>query len=189
VAGIEDGTITVATTFRVVTDGTLRDALLTAIRGRQGPDGLRPGPDEAAILPLTPSLFSDDHEELPSAVATERDRLLAPIGDPRLRAHLWSPYLDRPWDRADDGTIGATSTVPPGWQSLTARPGTTFIAAWDLAYFGEVSLAVMRTDGALPTVESAGGTVPGRPNDMPWGQRVAHVLDPDGNMLNLTKRL
>jgi predicted enzyme related to lactoylglutathione lyase len=41
----------------------------------------------------------------------------------------------------------------------------------------------------LPTVESAGGTVQGQPKDMPWGQRVAHVLDPDGNMLNLTTRL
>jgi predicted enzyme related to lactoylglutathione lyase len=38
-------------------------------------------------------------------------------------------------------------------------------------------------------VESVGGTVPGQPNDMPWGQRVAHVLDPDGNMLNLSKWL
>jgi predicted enzyme related to lactoylglutathione lyase len=41
----------------------------------------------------------------------------------------------------------------------------------------------------LPTVEAAGGTVPGPANDMPWGQRVAHVLDPDGNMLNLTRWL
>ena len=50
-----------------------------------------------------------------------------------------------------------------------------------------LSADVPDVDALLPTVESAGGTVPGQPNDMPWGQRVAHVLDPDGNMLNLTK--
>ena len=52
-----------------------------------------------------------------------------------------------------------------------------------------LSADVPDVDALLPTVESAGGTVPGQPNDMPWGQRVAHVLDPDGNMLNLTTRL
>jgi len=24
-------------------------------------------------------------------------------------------------------------------------------------------------------------------NDMPWGQRVAHIQDPDGNTVNLTE--
>jgi predicted enzyme related to lactoylglutathione lyase len=52
-----------------------------------------------------------------------------------------------------------------------------------------LSAEVPDVDALLPTVESAGGTVPGPPNDMPWGQRVAHVLDPDGNMLNLTRWL
>jgi len=32
-------------------------------------------------------------------------------------------------------------------------------------------------------------TVLGPPNDMPWGQRVAHILDPDGNTVNLTEPL
>ncbi|XVU28148.1 VOC family protein [Actinoplanes sp. CA-054009] len=52
-----------------------------------------------------------------------------------------------------------------------------------------LSADVPDVDALLATVEAAGGTVPGPPNDMPWGQRVAHVLDPDGNMLNLTKWL
>jgi predicted enzyme related to lactoylglutathione lyase len=52
-----------------------------------------------------------------------------------------------------------------------------------------LSADVPDVDALLPTVESAGGTVPGQPNDMPWRQRVAHVLDPDGNMLNLTRWL
>lgn len=52
-----------------------------------------------------------------------------------------------------------------------------------------LSADVPDVDALLPKVESAGGAVPGQPNDMPWGQRVAHVLDPDGNMLNLTRWL
>ncbi|XVV15340.1 VOC family protein [Actinoplanes sp. CA-131856] len=52
-----------------------------------------------------------------------------------------------------------------------------------------LSADVDDVDALLPLVESAGGSVPAQPNDMPWGQRVAHVLDPDGNMLNLTRWL
>ncbi|GIJ43238.1 extradiol dioxygenase [Virgisporangium aliadipatigenens] len=52
-----------------------------------------------------------------------------------------------------------------------------------------LSAAVDDVDALLPVVEAAGGKAPDRPNDMPWGERVAHVLDPDGNMLNLTHRI
>jgi predicted enzyme related to lactoylglutathione lyase len=52
-----------------------------------------------------------------------------------------------------------------------------------------LSADVADVDALLPVVENAGGTAPGPATDMPWGQRVAHVLDPDGNMLNLTRRL
>ncbi|GAA1615520.1 VOC family protein [Actinoplanes couchii] len=52
-----------------------------------------------------------------------------------------------------------------------------------------LSAEVPDVDALLPVVEASGGTVTGPPNDMPWGQRVAHVLDPDGNMLNLTMPL
>jgi predicted enzyme related to lactoylglutathione lyase len=38
-------------------------------------------------------------------------------------------------------------------------------------------------------VEQLGGEVLSPSNDMPWGQRVAHVHDPDGNTLNLTQQL
>ncbi|MEV7181275.1 hypothetical protein [Kitasatospora sp. NPDC093679] len=136
VSGVEDGTFTVGVSFRVVTDGTLRDALLTAIRGKQGPDRLRPAPEEKAVLGLASALFDGERELSPEA-ATERDRLLSPIGDPRLRAHVWSPYLDRPWDRP-----GISSGGPD-------QPGTARVAAWDLAYFGEVRLAVTQTERAL----------------------------------------
>jgi predicted enzyme related to lactoylglutathione lyase len=52
-----------------------------------------------------------------------------------------------------------------------------------------LSADVEDVDALLPMVSAAGGTVRGTPNDMPWGQRVAHVLDPDGNLLNLTRWL
>ncbi|GAA4959210.1 VOC family protein [Actinoplanes utahensis] len=49
-----------------------------------------------------------------------------------------------------------------------------------------LSIEVDDVDALLPRVEAAGGRLLGPPNDMPWGQRVAHVHDPDGNMVNLT---
>ncbi|GAA1028565.1 VOC family protein [Virgisporangium ochraceum] len=52
-----------------------------------------------------------------------------------------------------------------------------------------LSAEVDDVDALLPVVEAAGGSAPSQPNDMPWGQRVAHVHDPDGNMLNLTRWL
>jgi predicted enzyme related to lactoylglutathione lyase len=52
-----------------------------------------------------------------------------------------------------------------------------------------LSIEVPRVDDALLKVESLGGRVQGPPNDMPWGQRVAHVADPDGNVVNLTESI
>lgn len=50
-----------------------------------------------------------------------------------------------------------------------------------------LSVEVDDVDALLPRVTELGGTVDGPPNDMPWGQRVAHVQDPDGNTVNLTR--
>jgi predicted enzyme related to lactoylglutathione lyase len=49
-----------------------------------------------------------------------------------------------------------------------------------------LSIEVPDVDAALSRVEAHGGQAPAPANDMPWGQRVAHVQDPDGNALNLT---
>ena len=38
-------------------------------------------------------------------------------------------------------------------------------------------------------VEGLGGESTSGANDMPWGQRVAHIKDPDGNVVNLTQTL
>jgi catechol 2,3-dioxygenase-like lactoylglutathione lyase family enzyme len=52
-----------------------------------------------------------------------------------------------------------------------------------------LSIDVPRVDDALPKVGSLGGHVQASANDMPWGQRVAHIADPDGNVVNLTETL
>jgi predicted enzyme related to lactoylglutathione lyase len=52
-----------------------------------------------------------------------------------------------------------------------------------------LSIEVPDVDALLPRVPALGGSAPGPANDMPWGQRVAHVTDPDGNALNLTQQL
>jgi predicted enzyme related to lactoylglutathione lyase len=48
-------------------------------------------------------------------------------------------------------------------------------------------LGVGGVEELLEHVEALGGHILGPPNDMPWGQRVAHILDPDGNTVNLTE--
>ena len=52
-----------------------------------------------------------------------------------------------------------------------------------------LDLTVADVDALLPRVEELGGGVRGPANDMPWGARVAHVTDPDGNSINLTQIL
>ncbi|RBY81393.1 extradiol dioxygenase [Blastococcus sp. TF02-09] len=52
-----------------------------------------------------------------------------------------------------------------------------------------LSLEVPDVDAALVRVPALGGEATSGANDMPWGQRVAHVRDPDGNALNLTQPL
>jgi predicted enzyme related to lactoylglutathione lyase len=56
---------------------------------------------------------------------------------------------------------------------------------------GRVLLSVAVDDVAalVPRVADLGGRVTGGPNDMPWGQRVLHLQDPDGNPVNLTQQL
>jgi predicted enzyme related to lactoylglutathione lyase len=52
-----------------------------------------------------------------------------------------------------------------------------------------LSIEVPAVDELLDRVPELGGTVLGPPNDMPWGQRVLHVRDPDGNTVNLTQEI
>jgi predicted enzyme related to lactoylglutathione lyase len=50
-----------------------------------------------------------------------------------------------------------------------------------------LSVDVEDVELVLARVQDAGGRVQGPANDMPWGQRVAHIQDPDGNGVNLTQ--
>lgn len=61
----------------------------------------------------------------------------------------------------------------------------------DISAAPRIALSIDVTDvnALLPRIEDAGGRVRGPANDMPWGQRVAHVFDPDGNPVNLTQDL
>jgi predicted enzyme related to lactoylglutathione lyase len=52
-----------------------------------------------------------------------------------------------------------------------------------------LSVEVPDVDALLERVPSLGGHVQAPANDMPWGQRVAHIGDPDGNDVNLTQAL
>src|SRR3954447_18089196 len=52
-----------------------------------------------------------------------------------------------------------------------------------------LSVEVADVDAVLPRVIELGGTAESGANDMPWGQRVAHIKDPDGNLINLTQEL
>lgn len=48
-----------------------------------------------------------------------------------------------------------------------------------------LSIEVEDVDALLDQVDALGGHA-NPANDMPWGQRVAHITDPDGNAVNLT---
>ncbi|MFD7629631.1 VOC family protein [Streptomyces sp. NPDC059851] len=50
-----------------------------------------------------------------------------------------------------------------------------------------LSIGVDDVDETLSRVTALGGSVRSGPTDMPWGQRVAHIQDPDGNPVNLTQ--
>jgi predicted enzyme related to lactoylglutathione lyase len=52
-----------------------------------------------------------------------------------------------------------------------------------------LSIDVPEVDVLLPRVDGLGGTATSGASDMPWGQRVAHIKDPDGNVVNLTQTL
>jgi predicted enzyme related to lactoylglutathione lyase len=52
-----------------------------------------------------------------------------------------------------------------------------------------LSIDVPDVDALLPKVDGLGGEATSGANDMPWGQRVAHIKDPDGNVVNLTQTL
>ena len=49
----------------------------------------------------------------------------------------------------------------------------------------ELFVYVEDVDGAVAAVPAAGGSVLKEPADMPWGERVGFVTDPEGNVVSL----
>jgi len=76
--------------------------------------------------------------------------------------------------KVDDFEFGLTADA----QVPVGEPGRVLL-----------SIDVPDVDALLPRVAGLGGRVTGGPNDMPWGQRVVHIQDPDGNAVNLTSAL
>jgi predicted enzyme related to lactoylglutathione lyase len=95
------------------------------------------------------------------------------------------------------GLIGATETsrdpargrrptsachwATPSWASSLTDPSKSAPPGREL-----LSIEVADVDAALARVGSLGGRAPAPATDMPWGRRVAHVQDPDGNAVDLT---
>jgi predicted enzyme related to lactoylglutathione lyase len=95
------------------------------------------------------------------------------------------------------GLLGATETMrypddgPAFYVGLQLGDSELGLSADGSVVPGEpgrmlLSIEVADVDAALARVVPLGGEAPGPANDMPWGQRVAHVKDPDGNVVNLT---
>ena len=98
------------------------------------------------------------------------------------------------------GLLGAVETVrfpdegPTFYVGLRLGDSELGLAGDGTVAVGEpvrilLSVEVPGVDALLPRVEELGGRVQGPANDMPWGQRVAHIRDPDGNAVNLTQDL
>ena len=95
-------------------------------------------------------------------------------------------------DAADD--VRFPEEGPPFYVGLRIGDSELGLTADTAAQTGTpsrmlLSIEVPDVDALLPRVEGLGGRAPGPSNDMPWGQRVAHVTDPDGNAVNLTQQL
>ncbi|MGW2145434.1 VOC family protein [Nonomuraea bangladeshensis] len=91
--------------------------------------------------------------------------------------HMRVPGDDGPFSvelRFGDVRLGLLAYMP----GVEVPPGRVIVAVF-----------VPDVDKLLPLVEPAGGKVRGPANDMPWGHRVAHITDPDGNLINLTQQL
>jgi uncharacterized glyoxalase superfamily protein PhnB len=98
------------------------------------------------------------------------------------------------------GLLGAKEVMrfpedgPVFYVGLTLGDSELGLSADDSVVAGDpgrmlLSIEVPDVDALLPRVSELGGTATSDANDMPWGQRVAHIKDPDGNVVNLTQTL
>jgi predicted enzyme related to lactoylglutathione lyase len=118
---------------------------------------------------------------------------------PTVRAILVTPDVERLRSFYTE-LLGATEVIrfpeagPVFYVGLRLGDSELGLTADEKVETGEpvrilLSIDVPDVDALLPRVEDLGGRAPGPANDMPWGQRVAHITDPDGNAVNLTQDL
>jgi uncharacterized glyoxalase superfamily protein PhnB len=116
-----------------------------------------------------------------------------------IRPILVSPDLDRLL-AFYTGLLGAEEVMrfpedgPVFYVGLAIGDSELGLSADDSVVAGDpgrmlLSIEVPDVDALLPRVAELGGTATSNANDMPWGQRVAHIKDPDGNVVNLTRTL
>ena len=93
------------------------------------------------------------------------------------------------WPRnTSSPTIACGDSAPrPSRQRSYGVSSDTSVVAGDPGRM-LLSIEVPDVDVLLPRVAELGGESTSGANDMPWGQRVAHIKDPDGNVLILHRR-
>ena len=72
--------------------------------------------------------------------------------------------------------------MPATVQPVIVTPSIPLLLAFYKALLGAVEISRVPEDGPAFYVGLQIGNA-----DMPWGQRVAHIQDPDGNTVNLTE--
>lgn len=114
------------------------------------------------------------------------DGNIAFVADVQTSAKLYEDVFGLVRDWADDNHVQfklPTKGDPEGaW--LLLHPTSDQSHPQYLGYF-----MVDDVDATTARLEAAGFAVTERPNDAPWGARIASVADPDGNGLTLTAPL
>jgi predicted enzyme related to lactoylglutathione lyase len=81
----------------------------------------------------------------------------------------------------------------PGYVALVVAGAQLGIAADPAAATGPQRHALWLycpdADAAVARLVDAGGTLVSPPADMPWGERVADLHDPDGNLLHVAHQI
>ena len=113
------------------------------------------------------------------------------ITTPDLRAG--ARLLPRPARRATSSTPSRPKARRRScrWTSGRRTSGSATTRRWICAAAQRIALWVYTDDcdALVDAVRAAGGTVIEEPTDEPWGERVAHVTDPDGNRVIIGQRL
>jgi predicted enzyme related to lactoylglutathione lyase len=118
---------------------------------------------------------------------------------PTVRTILVTPDIERLCTFYTE-LLGASETArypddgPAFYVGLRIGDSELGLSADETVVVGEpvrilLSVDVPDVEALLPRVSQLGGEAPAPANDMPWGQRVAHIKDPDGNAVNLTQEL